>query len=331
MRRPDWKWSNCQIVELDFLSGDHVRQAVLGKLEEMNLQEEIRESLVEEITKLSCGHPGIMSKILYNPPGGAWVTCMDGVKLPNNIRQQIFADHVKPVVSDILKQVKDAKLRQAFKILCVFRKYHIYTVRSLQMIANGQGSQIPMGKFSNVQELLSPFSSSDARTFPGKLQEAGLASKDDMQDYFQNGVVRQLVLGQMQQEQKIIFKQLNKLALEINDSYLADRSVDGNKVNYKLADAAQRSRMVESFYHFLNCLDDESENNKDSIIHKIGIYHGRLRGEIADDISLRRDLQSQIIKDQDIWDRLCHLLGEKNRSKHNIQIFLSGRYNLSVV
>ncbi len=323
MRRSGWHWENCRIIPLGFLDEDIVRQAVLEKLQKTNLQKTVQESLARDIYVLSCGHPGIINDILRNPPEGAWMACMEGGKIRSDISQYIFEKHVRPVVEGIFKEIEDESLTQAFRVLCIFRRYHRYTIETLQIVAKEQGNLDLVIDAPDLLEMIRPFESRDAFTYPARLEEMGLASMNAKSSYFHNGVIRELVLSQMQREEENRLRQLNALACAFYDSWLEDRRVDGSKVLYPLSDESQRDFMLESFCHLLNCLVEEHRDNESRVLMKIGWYLGKLRSNFADKISLRQSLHRAVETDKDIPRRLQQLFGKED-AQRIINMFSNG-------
>ncbi len=314
-----FKWKNYRPLHLDLLEKGIIRKAIQKKLPEKKWSEKTRNSASEEIAILSCGHPGIARDALNYLLNEGWTTGFDTEGLSPNARQQIIQKFVNPTITNILGEIENEGCRQAFEILCVFRRYHYYTIESLRKMAKGQGKLELRVDFPDLLKVLRPFADQTATTFSGDWEKIGLASRDKKDGFFHNGVIRRLILSQMQREQKGRFRQLNALGHALCNTLLNDRQVNGEQLpsdsDKKLAGKSQRDFMAESFYHLLNCLDEGDVDNERCIVRQIRWYRERLRAGLDSRLSLGQYLYKKIHDDKDCLDRLRQLLGEEGEQR----------------
>jgi hypothetical protein len=324
----EWDWSNYKIIKLTPLDSQIVRNSIINELKNVPLKDAEKEVLTIEIASLSCGHPGIIEKMLYNPPDGNWALEFHENQLSFEIKKELFHNCARPFIDDILNQIDDKNLREILNILTIFRRFHVNTIRALMKIAikkmHAANIQEKMGKIigsSTIQELLEPFSKIkvDALVVITNLVNTGLVSAPtSAMPFYHDAIIRKLILVQLQiDENSGRYLKLHALAHAIYDTWLADKNVDCVSLNPPLAEKLQADFIAESLYHLLNCLDkDQKSHNEKTIKDKIKSYRKILRSSFDPDKKiLLENLKSILKQDEDIPDLMSERLGEDGKNR----------------
>ncbi len=326
----EWDWSNYKIIKLTPLDSQIVRNSIMNELKNIALKDAEKEVLTIEISSLSCGHPGVIEKMLYNPPNGNWVLAFDKdqMQISFEMKKKSFHTCAAPFIDDIFNQIDDKNLKEMLKILTIFRRFHVNTIRALMKIAikkmHAANIQEKIGKIigsSTIQELLEPFSKikDDALVVITNLVNTGLVSAPtSAMPFYHDAIIRKLILVQLQiDENSGRYLKLHALAHAIYDTWLENKNVDGVSLNPPLSDNLQADFIAESLYHLLNCLEkDQKRQNKKIIRARIISYKKILRSSFDTDKKiLLENLKSILKQDEDIPALMSERLGEDGKNR----------------
>lgn len=289
------EWPGDTTITLEGLDTP-VIQRMIQKLEP-RFEPSAAETLAQEVAFLSGGHPGSIKRILQNFVERDWgVILVERRLYPPEERDRLFREHVEePVINKILGRILDPNVREALRILGVFRRFDEHTIEALQSRRRPY-----ISKSVDSQELLD------------QLVSTGLVRPPVPRDpFYSDAIVRNLILVQMQFNSLNRYLQLNRLACKIYDAWIKGQDIKGNPLNSLVVDQNQVIFMVESFYHFLQC---EKKPSIGRIEKRLNDYFPKLRSAFIEPSEnpqgLRRLLMDSVTGDQNIQRRLRDLFGE---------------------
>jgi hypothetical protein len=301
--RRGWEWPNYKIIELTEFDEAIVLKMILKMIERLDPDQRPKmgpddaERLAREVAFLSGGHPGSIRDILQDLQKRHWAIHFDsrGRIYPPTRRQGLF-DYADRNAKKILEDVP-SRIQEALKTLSIFRRFNVNTIKALQMREDISG----ISRSSNPLGLLT------------QLMNTGLVRGPVPRDpYYSDGIVRGLLLVQMQFTDPQRYQALNQLACEIYEAWAESKDLDGNELRGPVLDEAQIAFMVESFYHFLHCRDEGFSLGE--VEEKLGSYAPRLKSAFGDSPELidglKQQLGNSLCGDQDIRKRLRDLFGE---------------------
>ena len=317
-----------KIVKLTPLDSQIVRHSIMSELRNYPLKDLEKEILTEEIESLSGGHPGIIEKMLYNPPHGSWALAFYENQLSFEIKKELFQSCARPVIDHILREIDDKNLREVLKVLTIFRRFHFNTIRALQRITNKKIYEVNLKDkikaiINNLEinKFLEPFSKvmDDALIILTNLVNSGLVNAPTLEkQFYHDAIIRKLILVQLQiEENSGRYLKLHALAHAIYETWIENKNVDGRELSLPLADNLQADFIAENFYHLLNCLNkDQRSQNEKLIKAKIRSYIKILRSSFETPKNILQDNLKSILKqDEDIPGLLKELLGEDGANR----------------
>lgn len=297
-----WAWPHYITIELSEFDEANVLRMILRTIERLDpalrpkMGSDDAEKLAREVTFLSGGHPGSIKEILLDLQRRNWAIRFDNNRglLPPQMRQELFG-YANRKAKEILKHVPK-ETQGALKTLSIFRRFNVNIIQELQTRSKISGVSSSPGPL----ELLAQLTNTGLVRGPAPTKP-----------FYSDGIIRNLLLVQMQFTEPQRYLQLNQLACEIYDAWIESKGLGGNDLRGPTLDDTQVTCMVESFYYFLHCQEEGPSLNE--VEEKLEGYAPKLKSawDSPESIGgLKQQLRSSLLGDSDIQRRLRDLFGE---------------------
>ena len=311
VKKHEWIGRNYVFINLSMLNEDIVARAVSKELEDTALSSETVDALEKEIAALSCGHPGIVCEILRSHPTGKWISLIRNGKFKSDKKFELFKKFAAPFIDNILLEIGDDNLREALKILSIFRRFELNHIRDLLGFAafNDPPNNKRLEKiFTEIEKkkLLHKLThlQIDESRILSQLVNTGLVSGPTREkSYWHDDIIRKLILLRIRiVDGENTFQLLNSLACAMYDSWINNEFINGESLPSSLVGKDQLDYMNESLYHLLLYLEGKNnQKNFETVVEKIKEYKQKLVSSFGYDKSwMQQSLKETIIQDDEI-------------------------------